>query len=122
MFEMKKHGRRNLVIVASMAALIVLTFVILDSGWVIAPKWHTKSERYQAKSLRTALAGIAGGYERAGTLPSKDIPQVLSEDTQRWGFPVQYSYEDDTPTLRAAGADGKLSTDDDILQRVNITK
>ena len=71
--------------------------------------------------MKTVLIGIANGFKASDILPPEDSPQIINKDNDKWGCPIQYSYENNIPTLRSAGVDGKLNTDDDITQEVDIT-
>lgn len=101
---------------------IIVSVVALESGWVLVPEWYQKpSFRSHQKSMAISLGGISASFEKTNIPPPEEGIQILEEKSDRWGTPIQYSYENNEPTLRAAGKDRELNTKDDIIQKVRIT-
>jgi len=121
MFQMNRQGTRILIAMAGIAILALLALAMLDSGHIVVPKWYKNTNRYKTRSLRASLGGIAEGFAKGAVLPPDNGQPVLVAEPDGWGLPVQYSYETDVPVIRAAGADGRLNTRDDVVLKVNIT-
>ncbi len=110
------------ILIASGVVLLLcaMTLTVLDSGWVLLPKWYAKTDRYKSRSLKAALYDTATAFELMDVPPSEGAPEIYEEKSERWGTPVQYGYEEGKPTLRAAGRDRLLNTKDDIVQKVAL--
>jgi NADH:ubiquinone oxidoreductase subunit 3 (subunit A) len=114
--------KKIIAVVIILVSISVVGIIILDSGWVLVPKWYQKTNRSRARSMHSILTGIALSFEQTDIPPPADSIQVLEEKTERWGTPIQYSYENGEATLRSAGKDQKLNTKDDITKKVRITR
>ena len=98
---------------------IVGYVIAIQSGWVIVPSWFSSMRQQQEQSLRRILYSVAMSFEQTGITPPTNGVQIIEDKLDHWGTPVQYSYEDGIPTLRAAGRDKKLNTKDDIIQQLH---
>ena len=113
--------KKSIAVAIILISIFLLSIVALESGWIIVPKWYSKTNHSQVRSMQRILTTMALTFEQTDISPPVDSIQILEEKTDRWGTPVQYSYENSEATLRSAGKDQKLNTKDDITQKIRIT-
>ena len=114
--------KKLIILTIILGVAFVVTIIAFDSGWVLVPEWYQKTNRFGKRAMQATMLNSASYFAKHQSVPNSDAGEILYDDTGFWGTPVLYSYENGEPTIRAAGQDRTLHTEDDLIQKVSINR
>lgn len=119
----RRKNRKHLsgmTLIEVMIVMVIMALVATAAGFAVMPQLiasRRKQAAIDARTIQQMAVAYQVEYDGCPTVQDLLDKQIMSSSTTRtdpWGNPYGIECEDAEPTVRSAGQDEQMGTDDDI--------